>query len=103
MRLVIIFMLATLGACTEGRFTGGPCSYDEADVAAAPTGYSENAVQFKNSRGEAFSIQKDEFKTVPEAGDTVMIHEMLITRGSCTPAIYTVIDDDAPDASAPSE
>ena len=88
-------LLVTLAACTPGPVVGGPCTYDEMDFTASPTGYTENAVLFLNPDDEEFDIQKDAFTTVPGEDDTVTIHSMRIIDGTCTPEIYTVIEGDA--------
>ena len=57
--------------------------------------HTETGVLFLNPHGEEIDIQKNRFETVPEAGEEVTLQVMKITSGSCTPEIYTVVDDSA--------
>lgn len=92
--LAAMLGMAISSGC-QGPAVGGPCTYDEMDFTATPTGYTETGVLFLNPHGEEIDIQKNRFETVPEAGEEVTLQVMKITSGSCTPEIYTVVDDSA--------
>ena len=93
-RLIGALGLMVAAGC-QGPVIGGPCTYDEVDFTATPTGYTETAVLFLNPHGDEIDVQKDRFETLPGEGDAVTLHMMKITSGSCTPEIYTVVDDSA--------
>lgn len=73
---------------------GGPCSYEETMIDAHVITIEDDLVELAGSDSEPFYMPVEDFPSVPEAGADYTIKAELITEGTCTPAIYTVIEGD---------
>lgn len=82
-----------LSACenpVNGPIAGGPCSYETSIVEATVTEADEDGAVFLGPDGE-FYVADEYLGTVPEVGETLTLKRELITEGTCTPAIYSVL------------
>ncbi|MEQ8558817.1 MAG: hypothetical protein RIB03_10920 [Henriciella sp.] len=73
---------------------GGPCTYEVAMLEAHVVAIDGNTVEMNDSDATPFYMSVEDFETVPEAGEDFTIKREVITEGTCTPEIYTVIDGD---------
>jgi hypothetical protein len=93
-RLRIAVALATLqllAAChgyDAGPIVGGPCSYETSEISATVTSIEGTDITLVESGGEEFRLGPEDFKTLPDIGDTVRFEKDSITEGTCTPFMY---------------
>ena len=73
---------------------GGPCSYEETVIDAHVIAVDDDLVELAGNGTQSFYMQVGDFPSVPEAGADYTIKAELITEGTCTPEIYTVIEGD---------
>ncbi|WP_321488986.1 hypothetical protein [uncultured Hyphomonas sp.] len=88
-------LLGTLSACGPfgpGPITGGPCSYETSVIEGTVTEVDEDGALFMGEEGE-FWVTSEYLGTLPEVGDTLTLQRERITEGTCTPEIYSVVDD----------
>lgn len=100
MRVAVLIPLLMIAACTGdegdvpfgGQMVGGPCSYDTSVIEAEVVRVEDNLVELSGpARDENFVMPIEDFGTAPEAGTEFTIRREMITRGTCTPEIYTII------------
>ena len=92
-RLALAGALAVLTACNRigpGPIAGGPCSYETSEIDATVTEVDETGALFMGPDGE-FWVSDEYLGKLPAVGDTLTLKRELITEGTCTPEIYTVI------------
>ena len=78
----------------DDEIAGGPCAYEETIIDAHVVAIEDDRVELAMSGGEQFYIPTEDFPAPPRAGDDYTIRQELITEGTCTPEIYTVIEGD---------
>lgn len=78
----------------DSTIAGGPCSYDEAVIEAHVITIEDGQVELAETGGESFYMQAQDFPADVKAGDDFTIRAELITEGTCTPEIYTIIEGD---------
>ncbi|WP_084397794.1 hypothetical protein [Henriciella aquimarina] len=76
------------------QIAGGACSYEVAMVEAHVVAIDGDTVEMNDSDASIFYMSVDDFETMPEAGEDFTIKREMITEGTCTPEIYTVVDGD---------
>lgn len=93
MRLTVLTAFLILAACEapSPMITGGPCSYETDTITATVTETDEDGVFFEGPDGE-FYISGNDLDPRPEPGDVLTLKRERITEGTCTPEIYSVID-----------
>ncbi|MEM5516579.1 hypothetical protein WNY37_06435 [Henriciella sp. AS95] len=79
---------------TDMPIVGGPCSYDDSVIDAHVITIEDGIVELAGTDSESFYMPVEDFPSVPEAGADYTIKAELITEGTCTPEIYTVIEGD---------
>ena len=93
--LVGIALLGALSACGPvgpGPITGGPCSYETSIVEGTVTEVDEDGALLVGEEGE-FWVTAEYLRDLPEVGDTLTLQRERIIEGTCTPEIYSVVDD----------
>jgi len=93
--LAAVSFLASLAACGPvgpGPITGGPCSYETSIVQGTVTEVDEDGALLNGEEGE-FWVTAEYLRELPEVGDTLTLQRERITEGTCTPEIYSVVDD----------
>lgn len=81
-------------ATDDPGFVGGPCSYEEQMIDAHVIVVEDDMVELAGTDSESFYMPVESFPSAPEAGADYTIKAELITEGTCTPEIYTVIEGD---------
>jgi hypothetical protein len=93
--LVPAFALFGLAACHAPfePMVGGPCTYDTSIVEGTVVYVEESGARLKGENEEVFWVPLEYLGTLPEVGDTLTLQRQLITEGTCTPEIYTVLSE----------
>lgn len=82
--------LVGLAACSGGGRAGGPCTYDSIEFSASVLELRDNVAEFEGPEGR-FTMSYSEMGERPELGQSLSFKLDLITSGTCTPEIYSVI------------
>ncbi|MAK62723.1 MAG: hypothetical protein CMK09_17270 [Ponticaulis sp.] len=87
-----IALMASVGlsACSNGGMVGGPCTYDTSRFTASVIELRDNVAEFEGPVGP-FTMSYSELGEKPDKGDSLDFSLDLITSGTCTPEIYTVV------------
>ena len=90
--LLALGLLIPLAACDpRGPVVGGPCSYDSTVFEATISKVDDTDIIFDGPDGE-FYMSLSDFETTPSVGDTFTVKRDLITEGTCTPEIYSIME-----------
>ncbi len=90
--LVFLSSLAACGPIDRGPIAGGPCSYETSVIDGTVTEVDEDGALFMGEEGE-FWVPGSYLGKLPDVGDTLTLQRERITEGTCTPEIYSVVDD----------
>lgn len=83
-------IVASLSACAPpDPIVGGPCSYDEEKLAGTVVELSEDGALIAGA-DEEMTVPADYLREPLSVGDKVTVTRMTITKGTCTPIIYSV-------------
>lgn len=92
--LASIAPLAFLAACGNPlHVEGGPCAYETSEITAKVITVQAEEVEFTDGEWP-FYIPLEQFGGVPAVGDEFRFNRQLITKGTCTPSLYTLLPDD---------
>lgn len=90
--LLALGLLIPLAACDpRGPVVGGPCSYDSTVFDATVKDVDDAGIIFDGPDGE-FYMSLSNVETTPSVGDTYTVKRDLITEGTCTPEIYSIME-----------
>ena len=88
----LLMGLAACDAVPPGPITGGSCSYETSIVTGTVTETDEDGALLTGDEGE-FWVPLEYLRTLPEVGETLTLQRERITEGTCTPEIYSPVDD----------
>ena len=89
--LAAALSVAGLVACSgPGPIVGGPCSYETSIIEATVKEVDADRALFTGPDGE-FYVSQEYLREMPAVGDTLTLKRELITEGTCTPEIYSVV------------
>ncbi|RAN35931.1 hypothetical protein [Hyphomonas pacifica] len=90
--LLALGLLIPLVACDpRGPVVGGPCSYDSTVFDVTVKAVDDAGITFDGPDGE-FRMSLSELETTPAVGETLTVKRDLITEGTCTPEIYSIME-----------
>ena len=98
MRFILFpaFALAALAAACSNPIgkVGGPCAYESSFITGTVQSADETGILVASNEGEVFV--PDEYLRAPlEVGTPVTIERQRITKGTCTPEAFIVLDPPA--------
>ena len=68
---------------------GGPCTYQTSDIVGTVTAVFEGTVELTEPEGRKFNLPLTVFPEPPAIGETVNVLKRTITKGTCSPFIYS--------------
>lgn len=90
---IVVSALGLAAACNgPGPIVGGPCSYETDIVEVTVSEVFEDGASVTGPDGEFF-LSVEYVRPVPAVGETLTIRRERIIEGTCTPEIYSWVDN----------